>query len=152
MKQCKIMFMVSMMVLLISSVGAASDFSWMKDLNIRAEADPSGFRAQLEARFQIGPMQINAVLSNVEKPADAYMVLRLEEMSGRSPQYVLSKYKSERRKSWGVLAKSLGIKPGSREFHALKRGQDLNCEDNGRGNGKGNGRGNGNGKGYGNTG
>ena len=146
MKQCKIMFMVSMMVLLISSVGAASDFSWMKDLNIRAEADPSGFRAQLEARFQIGDMQINALLSNVEEPADAYMVLRLGEMSGRSPQYVLNKYKSERRKSWGVLAKSLGIKPGSREFHALKRGQDLNCEDNGRGNGKGNG------KGYGNTG
>ena len=141
MKQSKILFMVSMMVLLISSVAAAGDFSWIRDFNIQAEADPSGFRARLATRFQIGDMQINAVLGNVEKPADAYMVLRLGEMSGRSPQYVLDKYKSERRKGWGALAKSLGIKPGSREFHALKRGQDLNRGNNGRGNGKGKGKG-----------
>ena len=143
MKQCKILFMVSMMILFISSVAVASDFSWIRDFNIQAEADPSGFRATLATRFQIGDMQINAVLGNVEKPADAYMVLRLGEMSGRSPQYVLEKYRSERRKGWGVLAKSLGIKPGSREFHALKRGQDLDRGNNGRGNGKGKGKGHG---------
>jgi hypothetical protein len=143
MKQSKILFVVSMMVLLISSVAAASDFSWIRDFNIQAEADPSGFRARLATRFQIGDMQINAVLGNVEKPADAYMVLRLGEMSGHSPQYVLDKYKSEKRKGWGALARSLGIKPGSREFHALKRRQDLNREDNDRGGGKGRGKGHG---------
>jgi len=132
--------MVLMMVLFISSVAAASDFSWIRDFNIQAEADPSGFRARLETRFQIGDMQINAMLGNVEKPADTYMVLRLSEMSGHSPQYVLDKYKSEKRRGWGALARSLGIKPGSREFHALKRKQDLNREDNDRGGGKGKGK------------
>jgi hypothetical protein len=147
MKRCRILlFMVSMMVLLISSVVAASDFSWIRDFNLQVEADPSGFRARLATRFQVGAMQINTVLSNVEKPADAYMVLRLGEMSGRSPQYVLDKYRTERRKGWGALARSLGIKPGSREFHALKRGQDLYGEGNGRGQGKGKGKEKGHGK------
>ena len=75
MKLQKMLFMVSVVFLLVSSavVVAAGDFDWTKDLNIRAEADPSGFRARLAARFKIGDAQINAVLSNVERPADAYM-------------------------------------------------------------------------------
>jgi hypothetical protein len=40
---------------------------------------------------------------------------------------------------WGVLAKSLGIKPGSKEFHALKRGQDL-YDSSGTSKGKGKGK------------
>jgi len=47
--------MVSVVFLLVSSavVAAADDFEWIRDLNIRAEADPSGFRARLAARFKI---------------------------------------------------------------------------------------------------
>jgi len=50
------------------------------------------------------------------------------------------KYKSDKGQGWGALAKSLGIKPGSREFHALKRGHDLYDEKPGyksKGKGKG---------------
>ncbi len=113
------------LAVLSASVAVAADFDWIKDFNIRAEADPSGFRARLAARFNIGDAQVNAILGDVEGPADAYMVLRLGEMSGRHTDYVIEKYKSGRGKGWGALAKSLGIKPGSKEFHALKRGSDL---------------------------
>jgi hypothetical protein len=65
------------------------------------------------------------VLSNFEEPADAYMVLRLGEMSGRPTDHVMGKYKSCKGKGWGTVAKSLGIKPGSKEFHALKNKDDL---------------------------
>jgi hypothetical protein len=65
------------------------------------------------------------VLNNVEKPSDAYLVLRLGEMSKQPIENVIEKYKSDKGKGWGALAKSLGIKPGSKEFHALKRGHDL---------------------------
>jgi hypothetical protein len=65
------------------------------------------------------------VLSNFDNPADAYIVLRLGEMSGKPPSQIYRKYKQNKGKGWGALAKSLGIKPGSEEFHALKRGQDL---------------------------
>lgn len=127
-------------ILLVSSIAVAGDFDWMPDLNVRAEADPSGFRARLSTRFQIGDVHINAVLSNVDKPADAYMVLRLGEMSNKPPEYVIKEYKARKGKGWGALAKSLGIKPGSKEFHALKRGQDL-YDGSGRNEGKGKGKG-----------
>ena len=132
--------LVAATVLLVSSIAVAGDFDWMPDLNVRAEADPSGFRARLSTRFQIGDVHINAVLSNVDKPADAYMVLRLGEMSNKPPEYVIKEYKARKGKGWGALAKSLGIKPGSKEFHALKRGQDL-YDGSGRNEGKGKGKG-----------
>ena len=53
------------------------------------------------------------------------MVFRLGEMSGKPIEDVITKYKSGKGKGWGSLAKSLGIKPGSAEFHSLKRGEDL---------------------------
>jgi hypothetical protein len=125
MKLPKVQFAFLMMLLLVSSVAVAGDFDWIKDLNIQAEVDPSGFRARLGARFKIGDVEINTVLSNVERPADAYMVLRLGEMSNQPTDYVISQYRSGKGKGWGALARSLGIKPGSREFHALKNGHDL---------------------------
>jgi hypothetical protein len=119
-------FLISLIALFaVSSAAIASDFDWIRDFNIQAQADPSGVRARLATRFNLGDVQIKAVLSNFDSPADAYIVLRLGEMSGRPTSYVIEKYKNNKGKGWGALAKSLGIKPGSEEFHALKRGQDL---------------------------
>ena len=125
MKLLKMLFVVSMVLLLVSSAAVAGDFDWIRDFNIKAEAGPSGFRASLAARFKRGNAQIEIVLNNVEKPSDAYLVLRLGEMSKQPIENVIEKYKSGKGKGWGALAKSLGIKPGSKEFHALKRGHDL---------------------------
>lgn len=125
MKLIKMLFLVLMVLLLVSSITVAGDFDWVRDFNIKAELDPSGFKARLSARFKIGNAEIEAVLSNVEEPADAYMVFRLGDMSKQSTSYVCDKYKAGKGKGWGALAKSLGIKPGSSEFHALKRGHDL---------------------------
>jgi hypothetical protein len=150
MKLQKMLFTVSVVFLLVSSaaVVAAGDFDWIQDFNIRAEADPSGFRASLAARFNVGDTQITAVLSNVERPADAYMVLRLGEMSAKPTGYVIEKYKTGKGKGWGALAQSLGIKPGSKEFHALKRGSDFfDDNDKGKGNDKGKSKSKGKGKG-----
>ena len=117
--------LVMLAFVLSASIVAAGDFGWTKDFNIRAEADRDGFRAQLSARFNIGNAQVKVVLGNVDSPADAYMVLRLGEMSSKPVDYVLNKYRTEKNKGWGVMAKSLGIKPGSKEFHALKEGSDI---------------------------
>ncbi len=152
MKVRGIMFAGLIVFLFASSIAFAGDFDWMNDLNIRAEADPSGFRVQLATRFKIGNAEINTVINSVEKPADAYMMFRLGEMSHQPTDYVVRQYRSSRGRGWGVLAKSLGIKPGSKEFHALKNGHDLYGSNNssmGKGNGNGNGKGRGKGKGHG---
>lgn len=138
MKLRKTLLLVSVIFLLASSasVVAASEFDWMPKFNIQAQADPSGFRARIATRFNIGDAQITTVLSNFPKPADAYIALRLGEMSGKPIDYVTEQYKEGKGRGWGVLAKSLGIKPGSPEFHALKRGDDL-YDQKGKGKGKG---------------
>ena len=140
MKLMRMLFMISMTLLLVSSAASAGDFDWIKDFNIKAEADPDGFRARLAARFDLGDVQIKTVLGNIEEPADAYMVLRLGEMSGKPADHVMRTYKSAKGQGWGVLAKSLGIKPGSKEFQALKNNCDL-YDDNGSTKKKGKGKG-----------
>jgi len=130
------LLIISMILLLVSSAAAAGDFDWVSDFNIRVQADPAGFRARIAARFQIGDAQLTAVLGNVSTPADAYIVLRLGEISRQPTDHVLREYKTSKGKGWGVMAKSLGIKPGSEEFQGLKRGQDLYNGNEGKAKGK----------------
>jgi len=125
MKISKILFFTLINILILTPVVSAGDFDWARNFNIRAEADASGFRARLETRFKVGDMEVNAVLGDVRKPSDAYILFRLGEMSNQPIDYVIEKYRAEKDKGWGVLAKNLGIKPGSGEFHDLKQGHDL---------------------------
>jgi hypothetical protein len=50
------------------------------------------------------------------------MCFQIGLMTGRSPRAVAEIFNHNRQKGWGAMAKELGIKPGSAEFHALKRG------------------------------
>jgi hypothetical protein len=127
MKLQKIVIVVLGVFLLVSSSlpAFAGAFGWLEELSIQAKSDPSGFKASLATRFKIGDAEISAVLSNVTNPADAYMVFRLGELASKPPKAVLEQYKANKGNGWGNLAKSLGIKPGSQDFKALKAGGDL---------------------------
>ena len=134
MKPLKIFLMGLAALCLLTSGSFAGDFDWMKDFNIKAETDLSDLKARLEARFKIGELKIKAVLEKADGPADAYALLRLGEMSKQPMEKVMERYHANKGKGWGVLAKSLGIKPGSKAFHALKQGQDLyDAPHNGKG-------------------
>ena len=135
MKTHNVLFIVLMSLLFVTTatIVAAADFEWMGRLNATAEADPTGYRTRLSDRFNVGQATISDVLHVAQNPADAYMLLRLGEMSSKPTDQVIQKYNSEKGKGWGALAKSLGIKPGSKEFHALKNGDDL---DSGKDKGK----------------
>jgi len=95
---------------------------FLDNLNVQARTDQSGFSARISAQFGVPLPQVQAVLGSVAVPADAFMVFQLGQMANRSPDSVLHVYHAGRGKGWGVIAKNLGIKPGSAEFHALKRG------------------------------
>ena len=133
----KITFTLLVMFLVVSSVtlATAADFEWTRSLNTAAAADPTGYRTRLADRFNVGEATISDVLHVAQNPADAYMLFRLGEMSSKPTDYVIQKYNAEKDKGWGALAKSLGIKPGSPEFHALKNGNDLD-ESKGKNKGK----------------
>lgn len=120
--------------------------SFLQNLNIQAQTDMRGFAARLGAQFGVPGAQVQAIISIVKEPADAFMVFQLGQMTRQPTERVVQTYKANRGKGWGVIAKSLGVKPGSPEFHALKRGDFvLSGEpaggDHGKGRGKGKGRG-----------
>jgi hypothetical protein len=115
------------------------------------------------------------------QPGDVYYACALAYQARRPCKDVADLYEGNRGRGWGVIAQSMGIKPGSREFFALKdglgkahgryeahakahgkpMGNDASGHsgEHGQGNGnknkgKGNGKdhGNGNGNGHGNNG
>lgn len=91
-------------------------------LNVRARADLPGFRAKVSAQFGIPVPQVQGVIDIMPTPGDAFMCFQIGEMTGRSPRAVADVFNRQRGKGWGAMAHELGIKPGSAEFHALKRG------------------------------
>jgi hypothetical protein len=129
---------------------------FLANLNIQARADLPGFSAKISTQFGVPVQQVQTIIRSVPEPADTFMIFQLGQMSGQQPDRVLSVYGPNKKKGWGVIAKELGIKPGSAEFHALKRGdlhftgQPGGSDDSpGKGKGHGNGNGNGHGKGKG---
>ncbi len=129
MKTKNTVLLISVLLLVSAATLAAADFGWMDNFNITARADPSGFHAQLAARFHLGDAQITAIIGDSGTPADAFMVLRCAELSGRPVDQVMREFQEGKGKGWGVIAKRLGIKPGSSEFKALKRGDDSFVQD-----------------------
>ena len=117
--------------------GELDDF--VKSVSVRAEADSDGFRTDLAARFRVPGTDVDVVLRAVNSPGDAYMCFRLAQVAHLSAEAVLREYRANRGKGWGVIAKNLGIKPGSREFHELKsgyRGPDVKGQGKGKSKGK----------------
>ncbi|HEY6007782.1 MAG TPA: hypothetical protein VIU40_05615 [Geobacteraceae bacterium] len=121
--------------------------SFVGSLNVQANADLPGFKVKLSAQFGIPVPQVETVIARVQTPADAYMVLKVGQVAAKPQEVVLKEYQANKGKGWGVIAKSLGIKPGSAEFHALKRGdlaftgEPAASVEKGPGKGKGRGRG-----------
>jgi len=149
--------LVSLSLSLVSPARAGGLDDFMARVNVQARADLGSFAAKVSAQFGVPEAQVRVVLSNVSQPADAFMVFQIGQFCHRSTDDVLNVYRAYSHQGWGAMAKSLGIKPGSAEFHALKNGNlhfaglpdgDVPASP-GQGNGHGNGHGNGQGKGHG---
>ena len=96
--------------------------AFLNNVNVQARADMNGFSAKVAAQFGVPEAQVRLVLGQVNAPADAFMVFQLGQMTNQHPDTVMQVYQSHKGRGWGVIAKELGIKPGSAQFHALKRG------------------------------
>ena len=137
---------VSLAVVILSSAAVAhADLDgFLRNVNVQAQSDMKNFSVRLSAQFGVPVPQVDIIVKSVAAPADAFMVLQLGHMANKRPEEVLQTYKRSHGKGWGALAKELGIKPGSPEFHALKRGDfSFNGapDEGGHGKGKGKGRG-----------
>jgi hypothetical protein len=134
-------FVVSLSLLLSSPVFASGDLdSFIKSLNVQAQADLGAFKVKLSTQFGVPVPKVEAMMATVRTPGDAYMCLRVGQVASQPVEVVMKEYQAHKGKGWGVIAKNLGIKPGSKEFDTLKKG-DLNGYDSDSGRGKGKGKG-----------
>ena len=121
--------------------GGLDDF--LREVDVHASVDIGSFKADLSATFDLSGDKVDGIFKVMSKPADVYMCLRVGEVSHQPIDRVIAEYKAHHGQGWGVIAKNLGIKPGSAEFHALKANR-LHSDDRhastakpGKGNGKG---------------
>jgi hypothetical protein len=115
----------------------------LDDINKTASADLKLFKKDLSVGFGITEGKLDKL--SVEfgmGPADLYFALELSKQANKPIDVVAQTYKTHKAKGWGVIAKELGIKPGSKAFHALKnaaKGKSKKMkEKKNKSNGKGN--------------
>src|SRR5512139_4081218 len=126
---------------LFSPILASSDLGgFINSLNVEAKADLGAFKVRLSTQFGVPVPRVEAVMASVATPGDAYMCFRVGQVASQPVEAVVKEYQAHKGQGWGVIAKNLGIKPGSKEFHALKEG-DLGGNNNSPGKSKGKGKG-----------
>ena len=127
--------------LVSTAVSAQADLDgFLSGLNSSAHSDINDYGVRLSVQFGVPQPQVYSLIRSVATPADAFMCLQLGQMLRLPPERILQTYNTNRGRGWGVIAKELGIKPGSAEFHALKRGDFAltGAPGNGKGHGKDN--------------
>lgn len=98
-------------------------------INTRFGVDLGPFRAKVNAEFGTGEPKIEAVIRAAGSAGDAYIAFQVGKACNRDPEEVARIYSRDKGKGWGVIAKEMGIKPGSAEFHALKKGRLMEDDD-----------------------
>jgi hypothetical protein len=132
---------ISLSLLVFSPALASSDLdSFVKSLNVRAQADLGAFKIRLSTQFGVPIPRVEAVMASVRTPGNAYMCFRVGQVASQPVEVVTKEYQANKGKGWGKIAKNLGIKPGSKEFHELKKA-NFDGDDSGSGNEKGKGEG-----------
>ena len=90
-------------------------------INTNAKGDFIAFKADLKLSYNVSEKKIDYLQLSIKmEPAEIYLTLELSKISKKSIDDVVEIYNAHKEKGWGFIAKQLGIKPGSPEFHSLK--------------------------------
>ena len=90
------------------------------DIGASAATNIVGFQAEVSFAWGQSPLNIQLALNQGLLPAEVYLAAALAFYSHKPLTIVIEMYQKNKVKGWGSLAKALGIKPGSKEFKALK--------------------------------
>lgn len=90
-------------------------------IDANATLDFGDFKVDISGSYDITEKKLDYLSVEIEMSAgDIYMTVVLAKITEKSVDEVVTVYTKNKNKGWGVIAKELGIKPGSPEFHALK--------------------------------
>lgn len=116
----------------------------LKIVNTNANKDLAAFKLELTKTFSVPMPKVEACFKVGMGPADAFMAFQISSIVRKPIEDVITVYKTSKSKGWGAMAKELGIKPGSAEFHALKGKTKDKSKGNSKSKDKGNGKSKGN--------
>lgn len=109
---------------------------YLSDMDASARLDMDGFMLELSHTHNVPEPDVRALFTvHHMGPADAFMALEIARLAARPLADIVVIYKKDHGKGWGELAKQMGIKPGSKEFHALK-GNASKAKDKAKGKSK----------------
>ena len=110
----------------------------LRAVNKQASLNISTFNNDMRLSYNVSSKTLNYMSASLNMlPGDIYLSLEIGRVARVPVDRVLRVYRSHRSNGWGAIAKELGIKPGSAEFHRLKRSGGSN---NGKGNKKNKGK------------
>ncbi|MES2798539.1 MAG: hypothetical protein V4638_00860 [Bacteroidota bacterium] len=92
----------------------------LKEINVAAKKDLTSFKANLATTYSSSKDQVNAFFAAGMEPSDVVISYEIMNIAQKKPEDVIRVFKADKSKGWGEMAKELGIKPGSAEFHKLK--------------------------------
>lgn len=95
---------------------------WLGDMNRYGSRYRDPFVDEM-VRYHAAPRDLVVdLLGRRWAPGDIYFACALAQLVGRPCRYVVEMYERDHGQGWGNIARRLGIKPGSTQFHQLKRG------------------------------
>ena len=97
--------------------------TWLGDMNRYGNRYRDPFVDEL-VRYHAAPRDLVVELLTRRRwaPGDVYFACALANLSGHPCRHVVDLWERDHSQGWGAMARRLGIKPGSPEFHRLKRG------------------------------
>jgi hypothetical protein len=94
----------------------------LTNLNGEAGVHVDAFVSELSISYTVPKVQIEDLVYKMRMPfGDVFVSVWLASSMRKPLSAVVKEYEANRDKGWGVMAKNLGIKPGSDAFHSLKK-------------------------------
>ncbi|MFN3916356.1 MAG: hypothetical protein ACK4K0_01330 [Flavobacteriales bacterium] len=107
----------------------------LSDMNASASTNYTVFKNDMKVTYNVTDKKIDELkLTFKMQPADIFMSLEIAKLTQKTIDDVARAFQINRDKGWGEIAKQMGIKPGSKEFHALKgtaKGKNNNAKKGG---------------------
>jgi len=95
--------------------------SSLVQIDAQASVNFSLFKSDMSQNYNVPEAKITTwSVQFAMKAGDIFFALELARIARKPIDDVVKIYTSNRKKGWGAIAKDLGIKPVSPEFHALK--------------------------------
>lgn len=109
------------------NTGSAEMDNDLNIMNNEAKVDLNAFNKKIGIDFNTDAKKVESIrIGSKLEPAEVFFAYQLAKIISKPVESVVKTYTEDRSQGWGVVAKKMGVKPGSPEFHRLKEATKKN--------------------------